>query len=370
MCSEARVPDRRLLDRSGGGRGRQRHRGVRFLTWPDQRPVGTFTLPDVIEPVLLDWLLDSDPALRWQVERDLVRAPEEVWRATRARVETDGFGARLLALEDPDGQWAAGAFFPGDFDPEGPEAEEDAGQPWTATTWSLNSLREWGGLDASVLSGTAELLAANSRWEYENLPYWGGEVDCCINAYTLANGAWLGADVSGIVDWFVEHRLPDGGWNCEWTAGSARSSFHSTLNSLNGLLWYENLTGATNITREARRGGEEYLLQRGLYRRLSTGEPVGPWATEFAYPFRWVYSVLNAADYFRAAALADDRPPDPRMAEAIGQIRAARRPDGTWVQAARHPGRVWFEVDVPVGEPSRWLTFYAIRVLEWWDATR
>jgi hypothetical protein len=218
-----------------------------------------------------------------------------------------------------------------------------------------------------VLTGTAELLAANSRWEYEGLPYWGGEVDCCINGYTLANGAWLGADVSGIVDWFVEHRLPDGGWNCEWTQGSTRSSYHSTLNSLKGLLWYDTVTGS-DVTSEARRGGEEYLLSRGLYRRLSTGEPVEPWATEFAYPFRWVYSALSAADYFRSATMVDGRPADPRMAEAIELIRAALRPDGTLLQARRHPGRVWFEVDVPPGEPSRWLTFYATRVLEWWDA--
>jgi hypothetical protein len=221
-----------------------------------------------------------------------------------------------------------------------------------------------------VLAGTAELLAANSRWEYEGRPYWGGEVDCCINGYTLANGAWLGADVSGITEWFVEHRLPDGGWNCEWVEGSTRSSFHSTLNSLKGLLWYEVLTGGSDLTSEARRGGEEYLLSRGLCRRLSTGEPVGPWVTEFAYPFRWFYSVLNAGDYFRSAALLDGKPPDPRMGEAIEQIRAARRPDGTWVQTCRRPGRVWFEVDVPAGEPSRWLTFYATRVLEWWDAAR
>ena len=100
--------------------------------------------PCVADRALTDWLLDSDPALRWQVERDLLGAPEEVWAATRARVATEGFGARLLALQDPDGQWAGGAFFPGDFDFEGPEAAEGAGQPWTATTWSLNSLREWG----------------------------------------------------------------------------------------------------------------------------------------------------------------------------------------------------------------------------------
>lgn len=140
-------------------------------------------------------MLDTDPALRWQVERDLVGAPPEVWEATRARIAREGFGARLLALQDPDGQWAGGAFFPKNVDFSAPEAAE--GQPWTATTWTLNALREWG-LDAATVRDTAQLLAANSRWEYDDLPYWGGEVDCCINADTLANGAWLGADVSGI----------------------------------------------------------------------------------------------------------------------------------------------------------------------------
>ena len=127
-----------------------------------------------------------------------------------------------------------GAYFPADFDFAGSEAAEGAGQPWTATTWALNTLRDWG-LDAAVLGDTAQRLAANSRWEYENLPYWGGEVDCCINAFTVANGAWLGADVSGIVAWFLEHRMTDGGWNCEWVEGSTVSSFHSTLNALKGL---------------------------------------------------------------------------------------------------------------------------------------
>ncbi|KAA9161841.1 squalene cyclase [Amycolatopsis acidicola] len=312
---------------------------------------------------MLAWLRDSDPALRWQVERDLAGEPPEVWEATRARVATEGFGARLLALQEPDGQWAGGAFFPADF--EFAEMEE-SGQPWTATTWTLNSLREWG-LDPAVLRGTAELLAANCRWEYENLPYWDGEVDCCINAWTVANGLWLGADVSGIVDWLVGHRQPDGGWNCEWVEGSTRSSFHSTLNTLKGLLAYDIATGGTDETRAARRSGEEYLLRRGLIRRLSTGEPVGPWVTRFVYPCRWFYSVLNAAEYFREAAKFDGVPPDPRLAEAIELIRAARQPDGTWLQGRPLPGRVWFDVDVPEGEPSKWLTLSGLRVLGWWD---
>ncbi len=320
-----------------------------------------------VDPTLLDWLLDSDPALRWQVERDLAGAPLEVWAGTRNRIATDGFGARLLALQDPDGQWAGGAYFPKDFDFAGPEAASDAGQPYTATTWSLNSLREWG-LDAAALAGTTELLRANSRWEYNHLPYWGGEVDACINAFTLANGVWLGTDVSGIAQWFVDHRMADGGWNCEWVEGSTRSSFHSTLNALKGLLYYEAATGGSDELLAARRSGEEYLLERRLLYRRATGEVVAPWATHFAYPFRWFYSALNALEYFRLAALHDAMAPDPRLAVAVEVVRSARRPDGTWLQERRHPGRVWFEVDAASGEPSKWLTFHANRVLAWWDA--
>src|SRR5690606_33202261 len=169
------------------------------------------TVQHDLSPELVAWLLDSDPALRWQVERDVVGAPEDVWRATRARVATEGFGARLLALQDDAGSWAGGAFFPAGFDVAGPEAQPGAGQPWTATTWSLNALREWG-LDPAVLRerDTVANIAANVRWEYDDLPYWDGEVDACINGFTHANGVWLGADVEGIADWFVTHQAAEG----------------------------------------------------------------------------------------------------------------------------------------------------------------
>lgn len=317
-----------------------------------------------MDDTVVDWLFDSDPALRWQVERDIVGAPAPTWQATRARVATEGLGAALLAHQDPDGQWAGGAYFPAEPEPEGP------GQPYTATTWSLNALREWG-LDAAVLGDTAARLDANSRWEYDDLPYWGGEVDCCINAFTLANGAWLGADVDGIADWVLEHQQPDGGWNCEWVEGSTVSSFHSTLNVLEGLLQHEVLTDGRHPRaaelRDARHRGADYLLDRRLLHRKSDGALVGPWATEFAYPFRWKYSVLRATDHLRAAALRDATAPDPRAAEAIEVVRAARGADGRWLQGVRPPGRQWFEVDVPAGEPSRWLTLVGTRVLRWWD---
>ena len=134
------------------------------------------------------------------------------------------------------------------------------------------------------------------------------------------------------------------------------------------MLAEEAATGGTEATRVARRSGEEYLLQRGLFRRLSTGEPVAPWVDRFAYPLRWSCNVLNAAEYFRQASLIDHVQPDPRMADAIELIRAARQRDGTWLQAGRDPGRVWFEVDAPAGEPSKWLTLYGTRVLAWWDS--
>ncbi|WP_438354282.1 squalene cyclase [Microbacterium sp. CJ88] len=322
-----------------------------------------------LEPKVLDWLLDSDPALRWQVERDLTGAPPEVWEATRARVATEGFGAALLAQQGDDGQWEGGAYFPaGFFD----SPERDApGQPWTATTWSLKDLREFG-VDASVLAGTAEKLDRNARWEFDDLPYWGGEVDVCINSFTLANGAWLGADVAQLAAWFPAHRLADGGWNCAAEEGpederSTRSSFHSTLNALRGLLAYEQLTGDTSV-RDARHGGEEYLLARGLIRRASTGEPVGEFVDRFVYPNRHQYSALAALDHFRAASLHDGTPPDPRLTDPIDLVRAARQPDGTWLQQERLAGRVWFDIDVPVGEPSPWLTLIGTRVLDWWEA--
>ena len=319
----------------------------------------------VRDPRVLEWLLDSDPALRWQVERDLVGASPETWNATRARVATEGNGAALLSKQDADGQWAGGAFFPAGF--FGSAEADQPGQPWTATTWALKDLREWG-LDAAALAGTADKLAAGSRWEYDDLPYWGGEVDVCINSYTLASGAWLGADVSALASWFPAHRLADGGWNCEAEEGnSTRSSFHSTLNALIGMLAYERITGDATL-RESRRSGEEYLLTRQLLHRATTGELVGDFATQFVYPNRHRYSAVVALDYFRDAGRLDGTSPDPRLADAVDVVRAARQPDGTWKQGRALAGRTWFDVDVPEGELSKWLTLRGTRVLDWWDA--
>lgn len=311
----------------------------------------------------IEWMLDSDPALKWRVEKDLLNAPEAQWQTTKALVATQGIGARLLSLQDADGQWAGGAHFPTREDPRAlPTQEGEKGQPYTATGWSLSSLREWG-VDAKALGDTSERLEKNCRWEYDDLPFWAGEVDCCINAYTLSNGLWLGRDMMANAQWFLDHQLEDGGWNCEWIEGDTRSSFHSTLNSLFGLLDYEVHTGQSPVFTNARHRAEEYLLERHLMFKLSTGEPVGQWLNDLAYPFRWSYSIIRALDYFASACEFSGDAPDPRLAQAMNLLASWANESGRWTTNDRIPGQVWFDVDSPVGEESKWLTFFAHRAL-------
>ncbi|MBB2713990.1 UNVERIFIED_ORG: hypothetical protein GGE53_005671 [Rhizobium etli] len=257
----------------------------------------------------IEWLLDSDPAIRWQVMCDLIDAPETDWMAERAKVETQGWGARLLTCQDEDGQWAGGAFLPAGFDPR---EWRERGQPWTATNFSLSQLREFG-LDPACERArrTVASIGANAHWEEGGQPYWNGEVEECINGRTVADGAYFGIDVSSIVERLTGERLEDGGWNCERCNGSIRSSFASTINVLEGLLEFERATGGTPQSREARRTGEEFLLKRDLFRRLGTGEPADERFLHFLHPNRWHYDILRALDYFRSSALLTGSAPDP-----------------------------------------------------------
>jgi hypothetical protein len=313
----------------------------------------------------VQWLLDSDPSIRWQVLRDVLEAPEAEWRAERAKVETQGWGAMLLSLEDEDGQWAGGAFLPRDFD----FAEwEQVGQPWTATSFTLSQLRELGIDPASErMRRAVELIGAHSRWDHAGEPFWEGEVEECINGRLVADGAYFGVDMTRVVERLVGERLGDGGWNCERANGSVRSSFASTINVLEGLLEFERATGGTPGSREARRSGEEFLLERHLYRRLSTGAAADPQFLLFLDPNRWRYDVLRALDYFRAVAGTTGGEPDPRLAEAVEHMRSKRQEDGTWLLDWSLPGRAWFDLDDGPSRPSRWVTLRALRVLRWWD---
>jgi hypothetical protein len=308
---------------------------------------------------MVAWLLDSDPGIRWQVLRDLVGADDEIVAAERARVATEGWGARLLSLRGEDGQWAGGACFPAHHD-----WSDTEGQPWTSTLHTLELLRDFG-LDpmSEQAVKTIALVRDNCRWEHAGQPFFSGEVEACINGRTIALGAYFGQEVDAVVDRLLGEQLDDGGWNCWTEHGSVRSSFHTTICVLEGMLAYERATGGTAAVVAARRRGEEYLIERRLFRRLSTGEIADPAWLQFSFPVRWHYDVLRTLEYFRAAGDV----PDPGIDEAVVLLRSKRQSDGTWLLENTHPGQVHFPLEDGDGRPSRWNTLRALRVLRWYE---
>jgi hypothetical protein len=314
---------------------------------------------------VLDWLLDADPAIRWQVLRDLVEAPPEVVHAERARVAGEGWGARVLALQGDDGLWEGGALFPA-RDGKPLPWDRSEGQPWTATAYSLEMLLDLGAdpLDERVRRAV-DRVREHARWEYAGEPFFEGEVEPCINGMVVALGAYFGQDVGAVAERLVGEQLVDGGWNCEVENGSVRSSFHTTIRVLEGLLAHEQATGGSPAGTAARRRGEEYLLERRLLWRLSTGEVVDPAFLELSFPTRWHYDVLRGLEYFRSTGDV----PDPRVAEAADLVRSKRQHDGRWLLEHTHKGAVAFEMEDGDGRPSRWNTLRALRVLRWYDGS-
>src|SRR5712691_11709527 len=314
---------------------------------------------------VIRWLLASDPSIRWQAMRDLTDAPDEEVAAERARVATDGAGARLLALQAPDGRWGGAAWNRG----------------WDSTMHVLSLLREMGLDPASDRARRAVgLVRDRVTWQgdaaFDGRPFFAGEVEPCINGQVAASGAYFGQEVRGIFDRLLGEQLADGGWNCEAANGSTRSSFNTTICVLEALLEVERAGGVRPEVTEARLRGQEYLLERRLFRRRSTGEvitprvrpgrPADPEWTRFAFPTWWHYDVLRGLEHLRRAGVA----PDERVAEAIELVASKRHSDGRWPLEARHLGAMPVEIDEGEGQPSRWNTFRSLRVLRWYEQAR
>jgi hypothetical protein len=310
---------------------------------------------------VIRWLLDSDPAIRWQVMRDLTGAPAREVTAERARVATEGAGARLLALQAPDGRWGGAAWNRG----------------WDSTMHALSLLRELG-LDPASDGARRALGLVRERvtWrgcgppEVEDNAFFAGELEPCINGQVAASGAYFGEDVRGLVERLLAEQLPDGGWNCEAASGSRRSSFNTTICVLEALLEWERAVADRPEVRSARLRGQEYLFERRLFRRKSTGEPIerdrkggAAWA-RFAFPTWWHYDVLRGLDYLARAGAA----PDERVAEAIELVASKRGGDGRWRLETQYPGKMLVDLDEGEGRPSRWITLRALRVLDWVSA--
>jgi hypothetical protein len=301
------------------------------------------------DPVI-EWLLDADPSIRWQVLRDVTDAPAEMVAAERSRVASEGWGLRLLDRQRPDGHWGVGIATP----------------LWWSDLYTLLFLRDLGLDPTSARARTAiDLVRRNVTWGpwHDYSPFFAGEVEPCINGRVVALGAYFGEHSDRLVDRLLSEQIGDGGWNCEAERGSVRSSFHTTICVLEGLLAFEKAFGASSLVTEARRRAQEYLLERRLLRRLSTGELIESTWTRFAFPTLWHYDVLRALDYLRAAGVQ----PDARVEEAVAKVRERRQGDGRWLLDVQHRDTLHEELAGTVGAPNRWITLRALRVLDWYD---
>lgn len=296
------------------------------------------------EASVIRWLLDGDPAIRWQVMRDLTDASGDAVAVERSRVAQEGWGRALLDRQAPEGWWNA----------------NDPG--WMITMDALALLREMG-LEPSSAEARRALSRVKANLTFETLgnrPYFDGETEPCINGAILAFGSYFGERCDRIVDRLLGEQLADGGWNCE-APPSTRSSFHSTIRVLEGLCEFERRWGVSSAVTDARRRAHEYLLERRMFRRLSNGEIIDRSWTRFAFPTMWYYDVLRGLEYFRSTGCE----PDERMAEAIEVVRVRRHQNGRWPMNYLHAARLDFPMEVETGRASRWNTLRAMRVLKW-----
>lgn len=304
------------------------------------------------------WLLDGDPAIRWQTRRDLVGASARIVERERSRVARDGWGARLLAKQDPEGTWAGGLSSDGGlYSPK-----------WTSTTYTMLLLRDLGlAANNRQAQKACTLLLDRGLQQDGGINYgWRGRSETCITGMVLSILSHFRVDdvrLDTIANHLLNAQMADGGWNCRRPLGATHASMNTTISVLEGLRLLElHREGDVPALRAAQHRGREFLLVHRLFRSHRTGNVIKSDFTRFAFPPRWHYDILRALDYFQAVGA----PRDPRLAEAIDIVRARRREDSRWSLEYSYKGKTYFELE-RVGRPSRWNTLRALRVLRWWN---
>ncbi len=306
-------------------------------------------------PAHLKWLLDSDPAVRWQVMRDLTGEGRDAIAAERSRVATEGWGAQLLALQSSGGKWGGS---PSGWRDDLPK--EDRGL--LITLYALTVLRELG-LDPASKQARKMIDRVDKRLVFRRLnnrPFFEGETEPCINGRILGLGSYFKEPNDVLAKQLLGEQLEDGGWNCE-APQSRRSSFHTTICVLEGLLDYELAGGKSAAVTKARKRGENYLLERSMFRSLRTGEVIDKRWLRFSFPTFWHYDVLRGLDYLRNAGVK----PDNRVNDAIEIVIQRRHQNGRWPLNLLHPEYIPLEMETGVASASRWNTLRALRVLGW-----
>jgi hypothetical protein len=310
-------------------------------------------------PAHLKWLLDSDPAIRWQVMRDLTGEAPDAVAAERSRVATEGWGAQLLARQSPAGHWGEP---PPHFRPDLPNRDRRL----LVTLYSLAVLRDLG-LDPASRQARRMIDRVDKRLVFQplnNRPFLHGETEPCINGRILGIGSYFKEPNDELAHRLLSEQLEDGGWNCE-APKSRRSSFHTTICVLEGLLDYERAGRESGAVTKARKRAENYLLERRMFRSLRTGDIVEKRWLRFSFPTFWRYDVLRGLDYLRLAGAK----PDSRISEAIATVIERRHQNGRWPLNLLHPEYVPLQMEAAVGGASRWNTLRALRVLRWYNDT-
>jgi hypothetical protein len=309
----------------------------------------------------IQWLLDGDPAIRWQTLRDLAGASERTVERERQKIVREGWGARLLAKQDPEGTWASRLSGDGLYTPK-----------WLSATYTMLLLRDFGLPTTNRQARKAckllldQGLQRDGGVSYGTCVKWTRRGETCITGMVLSILSYFEHDddrLDTIAAHLLEEQMPDGGWNCRRPRGATHSSVHTTISALEGLRYYElHREHKIREVRSAQRRGQEFLLAHRLFRSHRTGRVIKSEFTRFAFPPRWHYDILRALDYFQAVNARRDA----RLTEAIDIVRSRQQDDGRWTLQHRYPGKTYFELE-PVGAPSRWNTLRALRVLKWWD---
>jgi hypothetical protein len=298
-------------------------------------------------PAHLRWLLDSDPAIRWQVMKDLTGESPEAIATERSRVATEGWGAELLARQSRNGKWGG--------------QKEDRGL--LITFYCLVVLKDLG-LDPASKEARKMVERVDKlvfEW-HDHRPFFHGETEPCINGRILSLGSYFKEPNDALANQLLGEQLEDGGWNCE-APKSRRSSFHTTICVLEGLLDYERAGRKSAAVTKARKRGENYLLERSMFRSLRTGEVIDKRWLRFSFPVFWHYDVLRGLDYLRNAGIK----PDSRISEAVETVMKRRHQNGRWPLNFLHPESIPLEMETSVGSASRWNTLRALRVLRWYN---
>ncbi len=302
----------------------------------------------------LDWLLAGDPAIRWQVERDLLHLPEKRWGATRALVTREGWGAGIMRRFDPRLMWGV----------QDPHTYYES--PDGSSLMMLQLLMQLGALSRDPqVAEIVRTIAESVRHYADGRPFFEGETEACINGRLVAIGVYFGQDMAPLVRQLLMERLPDGGWNCE-APQSQRSSVDSTICVLEGLRAFAGVHGMSELLAADLQSGEKYLMDRRLMYRLSTGQMILSDLADTCFPWFYRYDILRALCYFsHTGAMA------PAFREAVEVLRGKQRPNGRWALGDSFPpsGRNLTSLE-PVGEDNRWITLMGARVLAWAEENR